>query len=274
MTGGARGGTDSWYRTPRPNPDATVRLYAFPHAGGNAAAFQSWTRALPPSVELRAVQLPGRHDRAAEQPYTEADPLAEELLAALRPELADRPFAFFGHSMGAMLAFRLAQSLALAGAPQPVLIGVSGWAPDAPGRQPMPSADLPSEEFIEAVEALGGLPAEVLSSPELVRLILPTLRADFRVCAGFRPLDLPRIGSAIVSYTGDADPLVAPGDMANWRHRTRDFLGSHVYRGDHFYLGEHGPAVLADFVRRLRDRLRQGAHAVPAGRGSLPLPAR
>src|SRR5438552_7109196 len=119
--------TDSWLACLKPRPHAAVRLFCFPYAGGGASAFRCWPDALPASIEVCPVQLPGRETRFREPPYTRLAPLAEALGHALRPFL-DRPFAFFGHSMGALVAFELTRWLRRAGGPQPAHLFVSACA--------------------------------------------------------------------------------------------------------------------------------------------------
>lgn len=143
--------------------------------------------------------------------------------------------------------------------PRPTLVAVSGWAPQAPS-EAIPSAGLPEADFIEAVRRLGGLPQEILDSPELLRMVLPALRADFHLCAAFRPPPAPVLDSPVIGYTGDLDPLVSPSQMANWRSATNEFLGVQVLRGDHFFLAEHTAEILTDFVDRLHQLLSAGTH--------------
>ncbi len=193
-----------WFHSAVPRPDAAVRLFAVPHAGGSAAAYARWARLLPAEVELLAVQLPGRQNRRAEDPYTAWEPLVEALYDAVEGELDGRPFAFFGHSMGALLAYRLTVAMEREGGPAPRLLAVSGWSPAAHRDDEVAVDRLSDEEFLRQVEEFGALPPEVTEDEELRSLVLPTLRADFTVAAGFRP-DGAAVACPLVCYGGQDD---------------------------------------------------------------------
>ncbi|MER6786899.1 alpha/beta fold hydrolase [Streptomyces sp. NPDC000658] len=241
----------AWFRTARPRPEAACRLYAFPHAGGSAAAYARWARLLPDDVEVAAVQLPGRQDRRATAAFTDLDTLVEAVYEALEDDLDGRPFAFFGHSMGALLAYRLTVALRADGARGPVLLAVSGWEGGAHRVSPVPVERMPDDEFLERVAGFGGLPPECTENSELLELVLPTLRADFAVVNGYTD-DGARVDVPVVAYGGTSDPLVGGGVLDAWAGRTDAFLGHLGFPGGHFYLYEHGVSVAADLTRRLR----------------------
>src|SRR6187399_343790 len=96
---------DDWFRPHDSPPGATTRLFLFHHAGGTAAAYAGWPSLLPPDVGVQAIQFPGRHDGPGQRPYTRIEPLVTVLREALLAELDDRPYALFGHSMGALVAY-------------------------------------------------------------------------------------------------------------------------------------------------------------------------
>src|SRR5262249_43042969 len=157
------------------------------------AVFRSWSDSLPASVEVCPVQLPGRETRFRELPFTQLAPLAEALGRSLRP-FFDRPFAFFGHSMGALVAFELARVLVRTAGPQPVPLFASACAAPQVRDCETPIHALPDAAFREELRRLGGTPALVLHNAELVDLLLPTLRADFAVCETYAYGDGPRLG--------------------------------------------------------------------------------
>jgi surfactin synthase thioesterase subunit len=236
------------------SPTARVRLFLLHHAGGTAATYANWPALFPADIAVQAVRFPGRFDGPDEAPFTEIDDLLDALRDALLSELDDRPYALFGHSMGALVAYRLTVEMERGGGPGPVLLGVSGF-----GRgfhdAVLPSESAGSEEFFAAVAALGGLPPGTLAEPDLARMLEPSLRADFALCSSYRddgsPVDCP-----VAGYAGSDDPLLEPGGMREWRARTDRFLGAMEFPGDHFYLETHAVAVAADLARRLR-RLAQ-----------------
>lgn len=247
----------AWFRTARPRPEATCRLYVFPHAGGSAAAYARWAQLLPDDIEVTAVQLPGRQDRRATPPFTDLDTLVEAVYEALEEDLDGRPFAFFGHSMGALIAYRLTVALRKDGARGPALLAVSGWEGGAHRTSPVPVEQLPDDEFLERVAEFGGLPPELTANSELLELVLPMLRADFTVVNGYTD-DGARADVPVVAYGGALDPAVGGGRLGAWAQRTDSFLGHIEFPGGHFYLYEHGVSVAADLTRRLRHCLTAG----------------
>ena len=239
---------EEWYRMPEPVPpgptswlrcldrrsDARLRLYCFPHAGGGASQYRSWARRLPPDVEPWAVQLPGRENRLHEPPVRRLRALVDEfapLFVATRPG----PFVFFGHSLGALIAYELCVSLRGLGHPGPLLMMVSGCrAPDVPDERRV--HDLPDAEFLTALGELNGTPDEALKSDELMALILPTLRADFEMSETYthrpaRPLDCP-----IAIFGGSDDPIVSVEGLEQWRRYSSVGSTVEVLPGSHFYI--------------------------------------
>ncbi|HEY1379547.1 MAG TPA: thioesterase domain-containing protein, partial [Gemmataceae bacterium] len=175
-------GTDRWLAYVRPRPLASVRLFCFPYAGGGASVFRGWADGLPSAVEVCPVQMPGRETRFREPAFTRLPLLIEALAESLYPHL-DRPFAFFGHSLGALVAFELARRLRRDGSPEPQHLFVSGsGAPQARDHSGAVIHTRPADEFWQEVGRLNGTPAEVLTDGELRDLLLPTLRADFALC--------------------------------------------------------------------------------------------
>src|SRR5262245_53644991 len=161
--------TDRWFPSLRPGSDADVRLFCFPYAGGGASVYRGWAGCLPGSVDVCPVQLPGREARFREPPFARIGPLVEALAASIRPWL-DRPFAFFGHSMGALIAFELSRRLQHEHGLQPVRLFVSGCA--APQVQTEREAihALPADQFRQELRRLNGTPAAVLEDDELMEL--------------------------------------------------------------------------------------------------------
>ena len=233
----------SWF-TAGTNPAGAMRLFLFPFAGGNASSFLPWQQLLGPRLELRIAQLPGRGVRLFEPPVADMDELVARLTRAVAG-LADRPFAFFGHSVGALVAFEVARQLRRAHRPAPVSLWVSG----AEGPQTRATRrrlhELADAELIEALREYNGTEPEMLEDREMMELLLPGLRADFALNEryGYRaepPLDLP-----IHVLLGDADPYVEPGRAAGWALETSEPVREHVYPGDHFFLYAHQRSITA-----------------------------
>lgn len=221
----------------RPGPRVRLRLFCLPYAGGGASVFRGWSELAPPEVQLLPVHLPGRGNRFVEPPRTRVEALVEQLAAELDPFL-DLPFALFGHSMGAMLAFELTRRLRELGKPLPEILLVAGRrAPQRPSdRRPLHA--LPEDEFREELRTLDGTPEEILEHPELMELFAPILRADFELCETYayrpgEPLDLP-----ISAFGGLEDPDVGRDDLQAWRDHTRAGFRLRMFPGGHFFL--HG----------------------------------
>ncbi|RFU39102.1 thioesterase [Actinomadura logoneensis] len=224
-------------------PGHTRRLVCFPHAGAGAAAYADWAALLPPDVELIAVQLPGRQNRIAEEPFTEVAPLVNVLVHALRPVLAG-PYAFFGHSCGAALAYELALALRARGRPGPEHLFLSAQpAPGTGGVRPIHA--LPEDDFRAEILALGGIEPEIADDPDVLDSLLPLLRADFglwerHTLTPGAPLDCP-----ITVLSGTDDPRAPLHTLGAWRERTAAAFGTRLYDGGHFYFLDAADEVVA-----------------------------
>jgi medium-chain acyl-[acyl-carrier-protein] hydrolase len=237
------GRSHPWYLTFAARPEARLRLYCLPCAGGGPSMYRAWAREFPSWMELRAVRLPGRQGRHREQPFTDADQAVRGLLDGLADELTGR-FAFFGHSMGALLAYRMTRELSQAGAVMPRLLAVASWPPRGAPAAAMPDPEDTDAGFREASRLLGGVPDEIFNDPAVMRLTLPLLRADFRLCRSYAyqpraPLDLP-----LAAFGGCDDQVVPPGLLETWQQETTDYRGLHLYPGDHFFLHQHVPELV------------------------------
>ena len=236
-----------------PRADAAVRLVCFPHAGGTASSYAGWTRALEQApVEVVAAQLPGRDSRSGETPCTDLDRIVDGF-ADLIARRDGKPFALFGHSLGALIAFELARRLRERGIAGLTHLFVSGAFAPQLTREETPLRFIEGDAaFLEAVASkYGGVPKIVLEQADLRASIVPALRADitlsdtyeYRVAA---PLDCP-----ITAYAGAADPIVSAERLARWREQTIADFSSRLFDGHHFYLNREREALLGDITRRL-----------------------
>ncbi|MCW3819604.1 alpha/beta fold hydrolase [Micromonospora sp. DR5-3] len=246
---------------PRPLPG--FRLVCFPHAGGTAAFFRRWNAALPASAELYAAQYPGREDRLGDPIPQTLGELADAAAEALVP-LSNAGLILFGHSMGAALAYEVAQRLERAGR-RPELLVVSGRP--APHRQRVETVHVGGDEAILAdLRRLGGTAGTVLDDPALRELVLPSLRADYRLIENYWPSDpLPTLGCAVAGFSAADDTEASDEEMRAWADVTTGRFDSRVFPGDHFYLRDAGPAVVGDMLRLLGH-----AASVSAGWPSTP----
>lgn len=241
-----------WVIFPRPDPAAPLRLFCFHHAGGSAQHFYRWPPHLPPRVEMGAIQLPGRGPRLAEPHMRRLLPLSRILARELSAYL-DRPFVFFGHSLGALLCFETARSLRRANLPQPAHLFLS--AAQAPhqrtGEQTFSS--LRKDALVEKLREFDGAPEEALQNEELLELMLPTVRADFELCDTYEfhpedPLHCP-----MTVYGGLEDPGVAAERLAGWRELTVGPCEIRMFPGGHFYID----SLQTTFLKTLASDLRR-----------------
>lgn len=250
----ARHSSGNWFICPQPGPQAHMRLFCFPYAGGNAALYLPWARLMPTTIEVVAVQLPGRAERLREPPHTALGPLVESLAAAIEPCL-DRPFGFFGHSMGALIAFELARTLQLHYNRRPACLIVSGHrAPQLPAHRP-PIHDSPEAELIEQLRHLNGTPREVFEHNELLQLVLPLLRADFAVCESYRYHPAPALACPILALGGLEDRDISREALEAWAIQTTAGCRVRMLPGDHFFLTSARQLVLQVVARELSHQL-------------------
>lgn len=226
------------------------QLFCFPHAGGGPAFFRSWRDQLAPEIAVRRVLLPGREWRLEEPPFRHICELLGPLCAALEPHL-DQPYALFGHSMGAIVAYEVARWFSRSPQRGPRCLIVSGRR--APGLASSHLlSGLPDDEFVAEVGRLNGIPPQVLGESGLLEMVLPALRADFELAENYQPLPGGRLDCPVVAYLGTDDPEVDSDGMLRWREVTTGEFSLRAFRGDHFYLKEGRPDVLS----AVRDDLR------------------
>lgn len=241
-------GAARWLPVLRRRAHVDLRLFCFPYAGGAVSMFADWPGHLPPTVDVRPVHLPGRGTRLHEAPMTHASSIIAALAPALLP-LLDAPFAIFGHSMGALLAFETTRFLRRHGLRLPVRLFVSGRRAPHLTEEGVPSPDAPDEQIVAWLRDLNGTPREVLDDPELMRLVLPPLRDDIRICRSYDYLDEPPLACPIVALGGRDDEESIDGRLEAWQRHTTGRCIVLRFPGDHFYLhtAEH---LLLDALRR------------------------
>lgn len=264
------GATCSWITYPKRNPQARVRLFCFPYAGGATLPYRGWADKLPTDVEICPVMIPGRGSRLTEPAFTRLLPLVRAIAEAMLSHL-NRPFALFGHSMGATIAFELARYLRRSFGCVPSHLFVSGCrAPQLPRKNP-PIHNLPESEFIAELRRLNGTTDEVLENSELIRLVIPTLRADFEVCSTYEyraeaPLDCP-----ISAYGGMQDPDVGRADLEAWSEQTTESVSVRMLPGDHFFINAPNSRLLQILPSELYRSAEGDGHDSRAPRTSYHL---
>ncbi len=212
----------------------TMRLFCFPYAGGGASIYARWKNEFSGQIQLVAVQLPGRENRLFEPAQTRLQNLIPILINELQPHF-ESPFAFFGHSMGALIAFEITRELRRLERPLPSHLFLSAHrAPQLPSSKPS-FHNLPDNDFIQRLRDLNGTPNEVFEDRELMDLLLPIMRADFELCETYEyraedSLDIP-----MIIYGGSNDPEVSNEELNAWRIHSHQPVQIEVLEGGHFF---------------------------------------
>ncbi|BBC29256.1 hypothetical protein SGFS_005470 [Streptomyces graminofaciens] len=241
--------SEEWIRRNHPDPAGKVRLVCLPHAGGSASFFFSMSTKLSPGIDVLAVQYPGRQDRRHEACIDNIPELADQIFTALRP-LDDLPLALFGHSMGAVLAYEVALRMERAGLPSPVRLFASGRR--APSRYRDERVHEKSDAEVAAeLRTLGGISPELLADPEIIAMIMPAVRGDYRAVETYRHDPDGRLTCPVTVLTGDADPRVSIEEAQAWREHTTGPTDLHVLPGGHFFLVDHSEKVVELLTRTL-----------------------
>jgi medium-chain acyl-[acyl-carrier-protein] hydrolase len=238
----------------KPRPAARLRLFCFPYSGGGATSFRGWAEAMP-ALEVAAVQPPGRETRMREPAIDRLDPLVAGIVAGMRGEL-DRPFAFFGHSLGSFVAFETARALRRAGLPMPRHLILSGCPAPETHVVERPIHALEEAALLAALRAYEGTSEEVLNNDELIKLLLPLLRADFAVYETYTARAEPPLDVPITALGGLADAHASRAQLEAWRaHTTKAFL-LRMFPGGHFFLNSARNQLLGTVLQDLAPHLR------------------
>lgn len=230
-----------------------VRLFCFPYAGGNGIAYRPLFQRLPPDVDAIGVQLPGRGARFREPLMITISPLLEDLYREITP-LLDGTFAFFGHSMGAVLAFELCRMLRQRGGPAPACLVFSGRRAPQHTRPSKPARLMTQADLIDRLRRHGGTPEDVLAEPELLGLILPPLRADLQVLDSWQPAAEPPLDVPLTAIGGKEDNEAPIAEVEGWREHTCGDFAMHVLPGGHFFFQGQEEA-LARLIARALDKV-------------------
>jgi surfactin synthase thioesterase subunit len=241
-----------------------LQLYCLPYAGGSARVFQSWRDILPFDITLFGVEYPGHGGRIAEPAIDRIDILAGQLVSALA-KVPRGPYALFGHSMGALAAFEMSHQLARRGILPPTLLVVSGH-----GAASLPSTDKPvhassDDEFFARLRELNATPPEVLETPELLELMMPILRADFRAAETYAAANRPKLAIPIVAYGGLLDADVSRDQLLAWADETTACCTVRMFPGGHFFLRTARDQVVAALTRDLTQALQASTNREGSG---------
>jgi medium-chain acyl-[acyl-carrier-protein] hydrolase len=255
-----------WISCPRPNPAARLRLFFFPYAGAGSTSYFAWSRLFPAEVESYLVHLPGRDKRMDESPLTDLRSLIDSLTQSLYG-LLDKPFSFFGHSMGALVSFEAARQLRKRYSRLPVHLFVSArLPPQCPALRPLLHV-LPEKEFLVAAqERYGSLPSVVLADPELLTHFLSLLRADLTLMENYRYVEEAPLECPITVLGGLQDDTVSQAELSGWRRQTQAQFQLKMLPGDHFFIQgikQTIAQIISEELRTYLQRTGQRLHQSP-----------
>jgi medium-chain acyl-[acyl-carrier-protein] hydrolase len=251
--------SSSWLYCRIPRTNARMRLVCFPPAGGTTVHFFAWADVLPPDVELHIAQLPGRERRRHEPPVLEAETLLGKLTSAIE-EIDELPLAFYGHSMGALLAFEAARRRHLANLMPPVHLFVAGRrAPHIPWPD-VPIHRMSDAEFARELQhRWGALPRTIAENKELLDYFLPIIRTDITVLETYTYHAGPPLPCRVTVYGGQADPSTTVDDLKAWKQHTTSDFRLRLFDGDHFFPQSLRSQLLEDIAECLGSSVTQSA---------------
>jgi surfactin synthase thioesterase subunit len=235
-----------------PDPEAPVRVFCLPYAGGGAGLYRAWSGRSVPEAVFVPVQLPGRENRFHEPPEQDFDALAERLARAITPWTGER-YALFGHSMGGLLAHELTHRLHEMTGHHAELLAVSACAAPDVERPAWRVHDLPRDKFVMEIRRLGGTPQEVFEDEDLLDLCLPRIRADFSVLASYRHRPRAPLPVPVTALCGTSDPQVPVWSAEKWREHTAGDFTLRLVDDDHFFVHRHERVVFEHITNGLRD---------------------
>lgn len=231
-----------WFLPLNQTQVTTSRLYLFPYAGGNARLFSGWVQSFPSDVALFALQLPGRGEKIHHPLMVDMPTLIESLASEITRH-NELPFSFFGHSLGARIAFQLAGKLeAMGQVPAHVFLSAAR-APDLPRTQ-SGTYRLPTEAFIQKLRDIGGTPATLLDNRELMSLMLPMIRADFQLAETCGVLDPHPLSANASLFYGVLDFMDIEQQHYHWQQHFHQPITCQRFPGGHFYLHQHQDALI------------------------------
>lgn len=251
MDGGTQtASTGMWLKRSAGSPTPWARLFCFPHAGGGASSFNGWRRWFPAGIELAAIQLPGREDRQAEAPVTNLGALTAALLSQVAP-LTGLPFLFYGHSLGAIVAFDLARAMRRHGLPMPCALFASGRrAPQLPLSHPAHGLG-GDDEFADYLRLMGAMPQAILDRPHWRDRLFPTIRADLNMSDLYDYRDESPLDCPIHFFAGCDDPLVSATEWQAWAAQTAAGFRLRELPGGHFFASAEQSVIAGEALSRL-----------------------
>jgi len=237
-----------WFTHYGYSPQGKMRVFAFPYSGAGVSAYHQWAEAFQQQkIDFIGVQAPGRENRLQEAPMQDLSLMVKHLVLTIKP-LTDKPFVFFGHSLGALVAFELARALRKYKLPLPAHLFVSAFrSPELPNTNKA-LHQLDDEAFIAGIREYDNTPEDVLSNKALMQMLLPMIRADFRMNETYQYQEASPLPIPITVFKGDNDHFSKKEQMSNWQQHTIADFNEITYQGGHFFLNEHKAAMSKEIV--------------------------
>jgi medium-chain acyl-[acyl-carrier-protein] hydrolase len=253
----------SWITRPCKRPQASFRLFCFPRAGGGTASFRGWAEDIHPEIEVALIHSPGRESRLREEPLQSMETMVRAIADGM-VEFLDRPYAVYGHSLGAKVAFETARELRRGKLPEPVhLFAAASSGPGVTWAHPLLHRLDDIALLREIQRRYGGVPQEVLADKELCALLIPALRADVTIVETYRYAEEPPLSNPITCFCGTEDFMTPESEAVNWQRQTSAEFRLHRFPGGHFFPVERRSSIL--------DLIALELH-IPSGRSELVSP--
>lgn len=241
----------SWITCPKPNPKAKIRLFCFPYSGGSATIFRTWANDLPDSIELCPIEIPGRGKQIKLSPYTKIEPLIQATATNIIPYL-NKPYAFFGYSMGALISFELTRLLRSDYNSHPLHLFIAAYhAPQLPSETSL-MYQLTDTDFLNEIYQLNGTPKVVQENPELIKFFLPVIRADFTVLDTYVYSHQSPLNCPITAFGGLQDSRVSYNALSAWEKQTTAPFLLHEIDGNHFFINTAKNTLLNLVIQSLQ----------------------
>lgn len=239
----------------RAHSGADAKLFCFPYAGAGVSSYHTFCKSLPAHIIPFVVRLPGRETTRQQTPLTDINEIVARLAKAIRPALGKSPVFFWGHSMGALLAFEVARLLQ--DDLKPTCLIISGHAaPQIPAPlKPTPVVEMDDAQFVRLVQSYGGMPQAIIDNPDILQLVLPQLRSDLIALEGYRYVSGAPLDSDIFCVNGKSDHMVNRSKVMAWQEQTTGEFSSRWLPGSHFFINENRPALVQLISEVISDKL-------------------
>lgn len=234
---------NKWFKTFKPNPKARIRLFCFHHSGGSASFFFRWVEHLSPSIELTAIQFPGREDRFSEPFINSLEDIVFQLSEGFNAH-KDKPFFVFGHSLGALVGFEFINAIRNHYSILPSYLVVSAARAPHLNYKRLPLSQLEDESLIEKLKIYNGIDKHILNAYDLLNLFLPIIKSDFRLLDNYQYKVVEPLLCNILALGGENDQTVNCEDIHAWSSYTMSKFHYLPFAGEHFFLKNHQPAIL------------------------------